>query len=71
MGLAKNLTRLQAERGETNYRLAKAIGVSQTSVKNWRSGERMPHPKTQEKIADHYGITVEELRRPENEGGQA
>ena len=32
MPLKENLVRLQEERGETNYRLAKAIGVSHTSV---------------------------------------
>lgn len=63
MNFAKNLTQIQSEHGETNYRLAKAIGVTQTSVKNWRSGSRLPHPKTREKIAAHYGVTVEELMK--------
>ncbi|MFQ8838138.1 MAG: helix-turn-helix transcriptional regulator [Oscillospiraceae bacterium] len=63
MGFAKNLTNLQAEHGETNYRLAKEIDVTQTSVKSWNTGERLPHPKTRKKIAEHYGITVEELMR--------
>lgn len=63
MNFAKNLTQIQSEHGETNYRLAKAIGVTQTSVKNWRSGVRLPHPKTREKIAAHYGVTVEELMK--------
>lgn len=61
MSLAKNLIQLQKQRGETNYRLAKAIGVSQTSIKNWRDGVRKPHPKHARLIADHYGVTVDEL----------
>lgn len=65
MNFAKNLIQIQSKHGETNYRLAKAIGVTQTSVKNWRSGERLPHPKTREKIAAHYGVTVEELMKEE------
>lgn len=61
MSLAKNLIRLQEDCGETNYRLAKAIGVSQTSIKNWRDGVRIPHPKHRRLIADHYGVSVDEL----------
>ena len=61
MSLAKNLIRLQAEHGETNYRLAMSIGVSQTSIKNWRDGVRKPHPRHARLIADHYGVTVDEL----------
>lgn len=56
----ENLARLQAERGETNYRLAKEIGVHQTSVQNWKNGT-MPHPKHIKLIAAHYGVSVDEL----------
>lgn len=56
----KNLARLQAERGETNYRLAKEIGVHQSSIKNWKSGIN-PHPKHVKLVADHFGVTVDYL----------
>lgn len=56
MTLAETLTRVQAEHGETNYRLAKEIGVTQTSIKNWKTGERMPHPKHRRLIERHYGL---------------
>lgn len=61
MGLKENLVRLQSESGETNYRLAKEIGVSQTSVKNWRDGVTHPFPRHVKAIAKHYGVKVEEL----------
>lgn len=61
MSFSENLIRLQAERGETNYRLAKEIGVSQTSIKSWKDGIRKPFPRHMKAIADHYGVTVEEL----------
>ena len=63
---AENLARLQAEHGETNYRLAKEIGVHQTSVQNWRSGIK-PHPKHVKLVAAHYGVTEKELLRQDNE----
>lgn len=59
---AENLARLQAEHGETNYRLAKEIGVHQTSVQNWKSGIK-PHPKHVKLVAAHYGVTEAELMR--------
>lgn len=67
MGLKENLVRLQAESGETNYRLAKEIGVSQTSVKNWRDGVTHPFPRHAKAIAKHYGVKVEELMGTDKE----
>lgn len=67
MPLKENLVRLQEERGETNYRLAKAIGVSQTSVKNWRDGVTRPFPRHAKAIAKHYGVEVEELMGTDKE----
>ena len=60
MGFGENLARLQAEHDETNYRLAKEIGVHQTSITNWKNGIK-PHPKHVKLVADHYGVSVEEL----------
>ena len=65
LSFRENLLRLQSEHGETNYRLAKEIGVSQTSVKNWRDGVRVPHPGTRARIASHYGVTVGDLMKEE------
>lgn len=62
--LAKNLDRLQRERDETNYKLAKAIGVHQTSIKNWKEGTR-PHPAHIKALALHYGCSVDDLLKEE------
>lgn len=59
--LAENLARLQAERGETNYRLAKDLGVHQSSIANWKDGKIEPHPKNIWLLAEHFGVTVDEL----------
>lgn len=61
IGLAENLTRIQAERGETNYRLAKEIGVSQTAIKHWKEGTHHPHPRHARLIEQHYGLKRGEL----------
>lgn len=61
MAFSDNLRRAQAARGESNYRLAKSVGVSQTSVKNWRDGKSEPMAVYKRMLAEHYGCTVEEL----------
>ena len=61
MSFPENLARLQTERGETNYRLAKEIDVSQTAIKNWKESVCRPHPRQVKKLAKHYGVTVDAL----------
>lgn len=67
MSFPENLARLQTERSETNYRLAKEIDVSQTSIKNWKEGVCRPHPRQVKKLAKHYGVTVDALLKPNEE----
>ena len=60
MSFAENLTRVQAERGVTNYRIAKEIDVSQASIANWKNGT-IPHPRNVKRLADYFNVTVDEL----------
>lgn len=60
MSFAENLKRLQTEHGESNYRLAKELGVSQSTIKNWQTGVE-PNNLSLRAIAEHYGVPVEEL----------
>lgn len=66
--LSENLARLQAERGETNYRLAKIIGVHQSSIANWKGGGIAPHPRHIKLLAEHFGVTVDYLLRGGDDG---
>lgn len=61
MPFAENLKYLKSTLGLTNYRFAKEIGCSQTAVKNWIDGDNLPHEKTRIKIAEHFGLTLEEM----------
>lgn len=60
MSFSKNLIRLQDANHETNYRLAKEIGVHATTVQNWRDGKK-PILEHLAKVAEHYGRTVDDL----------
>lgn len=61
MGFTLNFNFCMDSKGYSSYRFAKIIGVNIQSVSNWKSGEVVPHPKTRQKIADHFGITLAEL----------
>ena len=61
MSIAGRIARLQVKNGETNYRLAKELGVHQTTVKNWKDGTCVPRYEHIRKIAEHFDVTVEEL----------
>lgn len=60
MSFAENLARIQAERGVTNYRIAKEIDVNQTSIVNWKNGTK-PHPRNVKRLADYFNVSVDEL----------
>lgn len=64
MGFAENILRLQEEHGETNYALAKALGVSQSSIANWKKGT-IPHKLCLDALANHFGVTVDDLLNPD------
>lgn len=60
LNFSERLVKLMANRHETNYRLAKVIGVHQTTVKNWKNG-RKPQLEHAAALAAHYDCTVDEL----------
>lgn len=61
MGFTLNFNFCMDSKGYSSYRFAKIIGVNIQSVVNWKSGACIPYPKTRQKIADHFGITLAEL----------
>lgn len=61
MPFAQNFSFCMEQRGYSAYRLAKILGVSNQGVLNWLEGENVPHKKTRQKIAEHFGITLAEL----------
>lgn len=61
MAFMHNLNFCMQQKGYSAYRLSKIIGASNQAVLLWQSGKTIPHQKTRQKIADHFGITLEEL----------
>ena len=54
------------ENGVSNYKLAKALNCSQSSVKNWLAGNE-PKMEYANGIADFFGVSVDYLLDREQE----
>lgn len=49
------LAQKMQKNGESNYALAKQLGVSQTTIANWLSGETKPFRPYALILEQHYG----------------
>lgn len=67
-----NFDRYCKKFGKTNSEVTKAIGLDPSSCTGWRNGS-VPRNSTLKKLADYFGITVEELmgtkKEPAEMGG--
>lgn len=51
---------LQA-RNVTAYQVAKATGIAQSTLSDWKKGRSIPKMDKMQKIADYFGISVDYL----------
>jgi transcriptional regulator with XRE-family HTH domain len=61
MPFTENLNHCMKQRGYSAYRLSQLIGKSNQAALNWQSGKVIPHKETRKKLADLFGITLDEL----------
>lgn len=61
MSFQETLKKLMEDEGTSNVSLAKAIGVTDTSILRWKRGEAVPSLDNAVAIAKYYGITVNDL----------
>lgn len=61
MKFAQNLAAIMAATDTSMYRLAKDIGVHQTTIKNWLSGEREPKIEMLQKLVEYFNISYAAL----------
>ena len=65
---SRNLRRLRLQKGLTQERLAEQLGVSVQSVSRWECGNTLPDVLMLPELARLYGVTVDDLYRPDARG---
>ena len=61
MEFAKNLRALRESNGYTQAELAARIGVHQTAVSGYETGEKMPRTDTVVRLAAVLNVSIDEL----------
>ena len=62
----ERLVRLREEMGMTRKKLAEMCGVAQSTIINYEKGTRIPYADTAVRIAQIFGMSVEELLGMDN-----
>ena len=57
----ENYARLRDSRGLTDYRVCKETGIAPGSMSDWKHGRYKPNLGSLLKIADLFGVTLDEL----------
>lgn len=65
MTLAEKLLKLRTDRGLSQGDLAEKLDVSRQSVSKWETGQSVPDLDKIIKLADLFGVTVDDLVREE------
>jgi len=65
MPFPEKLTSLQEERKVSNYRIAKELRISPTTLTNWKTGATKPSRAYVHLLAEYFGVGEETLTEPE------
>ena len=60
-GANKTIRQLREEQGWTQQELAQRVGASQGAVSLWEHGVRQPYRRTRLRLAELFGIRVEDI----------
>ncbi len=70
MTLAERIFALRTKRELSQEELAEQLGVSRQSVSKWETGQSVPDLDKLIKLADLFGVTLDELARDTSEHGE-
>ena len=77
--IGTKLFKIRNERGETQEHVAECVGITYVSLSRYENGQRMPKMDILARLAEHFGVTVDELigrddadtkKKPATPGGQ-
>lgn len=50
--------RLAKEKGVTNFQVAKAVGITQSTLSEWKHGKYQPKLPKLKKLAAYFGVPI-------------
>lgn len=59
--MPKTLSELRVSRGLIRSQVAAALGIAEMTVWNWENGKRYPSRHLLRRLANFYGVTLDEL----------
>ena len=59
--IGTKLFKIRNKRGETQEHVAECVGITYVSLSRYENGQRMPKMDILARLAEHYGVTVDEL----------
>lgn len=62
MSFSENLVKLQKEKGVSDYRLAKDLQLSPTTIGNWKNGA-VPSIERAHAVASYFGKSIDEMMK--------
>lgn len=65
MGIEKQISELRKKNGISQEKLAELVGVSRQAVTKWESGKAKPDTENLLRLAEIFGVSVDELCRKE------
>lgn len=70
---ADRIAAYRKQKGLSQGKLSELLGVSQTAVYKWESGQTQPDIEMLKKLADLFGVTLDELcdHQPAQTAGEA
>lgn len=68
MSLAHLIAQKRKEKGLTQSELAQLLGVNQSIIARWESGQVKPRPKMFEQLSEALETSIDELAREEADG---
>lgn len=61
--LSTNISYLRKKKKKSQLDMAEDFGYSNTTISNWEKGTRIPESLDLPRIADYFGINIDELMR--------
>lgn len=53
--------KLRDARGSTDYQVAKEVGLSRSTLSDWKNGEHTPSLETLKKLSAYFNVSIDYL----------